>query len=233
MIKLAILLAAGKGSRMGSDIPKQYMKVHGKPLFLYALQTFLESGADEIALVVAKGDEDYVKSLLPDRDFGKRIRIIAGGSERFMSVYYALCAYRDREVSVVAVHDGARPAISKEVIERSMEDAKRYGASVVAVQSKDTVKLADEDGFVRETPQREAVYIVQTPQCFDFRTLLSAYDMLMSDERLQAGITDDAMVVERVFGTRVKITMGEYGNIKVTTKEDLVLAESVLSGRIE
>lgn len=150
-----------------------------------------------------------------------------------MSVYYALCAYRDREVSVVAVHDGARPAISKEVIERSMEDAKRYGASVVAVQSKDTVKLADEDGFVRETPQREAVYIVQTPQCFDFRTLLSAYDMLMSDERLQAGITDDAMVVERVFGTRVKITPGEYGNIKVTTKEDLVLAESVLSGRIE
>lgn len=229
MKNLAIVLAAGKGSRMESVIPKQYINVCDKPLFLYSLQTFLQASVDEIALVVAKGEEAFVKTWLAKLgDTSKKIRIIIGGLERYQSVYHALDVYRAEEIGIVSIHDSARAAISLPVVEASIADAKQYKASVVAVTSKDTVKLVDEGGFVIETPKREGVYLVQTPQSFDFKTLLKAYDLLMAKEDLQVGITDDAMVVERVLDIRVKITKGEYSNIKVTTKEDIAFMESII-----
>lgn len=225
MKKLAIILAAGRGRRMGLETPKQYLMLLGKPMFMHSLLAFDVSSVDEIALVVAKGEEEYVENVLRQYKIQTPVRIVAGGAERYISVYHALDSFRTDSIEIVSIHDSARPAIRPVTIEKSIQDAMAYQASVVAVQSKDTVKMADGRGFVKFTPDREEVYIIQTPQSFHFLTLLLAYDRLMDDAKVQKGVTDDAMVVERMLGMKPKITLGEYSNIKVTTSEDIALME--------
>lgn len=227
----AVVLAGGSGKRIGGNVPKQYIEIDGRPLLYYCLKTFEESFIDEIVLVVRAGDEEYVKKEIVDKySFKKVVRITAGGAERYHSVACGLNAINDCDY--VFIHDGARAFVTEKVLMNAYEAVKKYGATVASVKSKDTVKLADKEGFVCSTPDRDSVYIMQTPQTFDFAAIKECYRKLIASEGdlLKEGvnITDDAMVMERFGSLRVFLCEGDYRNIKVTTPEDVNVAKMIL-----
>ena len=148
-----------------------------------------------------------------------------GGKERYDSVYAGLLAAED--CGYVLIHDGARPFITQDMIRESIDAVKKYGACAIGVPAKDTIKIADEEGFAEQTPKRERVWQIQTPQSFSYKLILEAYQQIMREK--PKGITDDAMVVEYGNYARVRLVMGSYQNIKITTPEDLVIAEAFLS----
>ena len=223
----AIVLAAGKGSRMKSDTAKQFMEINGKPLLYYSLKVFDASVVDEIILVTRGNDIDYVREEIVDRyGFKKVKRIVAGGKERFNSVSKGLRAC-DRRNKIIMIHDAARPCVTNRMILDSISGARRYKACTVAMPVKDTIKIIDDEGFGVETPDRNKVYQIQTPQTFDKKTLEEAYERLRISG--DSDITDDTMVVERYLDIHSKMIEGSYENIKVTTPEDVKLAEIYLS----
>ena len=226
----AIVLAAGEGKRMGSGIPKQYMLIKSRPLVYYALKAFEESAVDEVILVTGEDEIDYCKEYIVDRyHFNKVKKIVPGGWERYASVYFGLEAIEDADY--VLIHDGARPMISAELIQKCIYYVKKYRACVVGMPSKDTVKIVDENDFAVNTPERRFVWCIQTPQVFETALIRHAYFKLMENEENETGITDDAMVVERMENCAVKLVEGSYENIKITTPEDLILAESLIKKR--
>ena len=156
--------------------------------------------------------------------FTKVSAVVSGGKERYDSVYEGLRACKDTEY--VLIHDGARPFIDNGIIERGLMAAAQTGASVVGMPSKDTVKIADAEGNVSETPDRSSVWIVQTPQIFRYPLIYDAYTSILKKE--MTGITDDAMVAEHETGVKIRFSEGSYRNIKITTPEDLVIAEAFL-----
>lgn len=226
----AVILAGGRGSRMHSDIQKQYMLLDGRPLIAYALEAFERSCADDLVLVTGVGEAEFVqKEILPPLGLTKLRSIVTGGKERYHSVYEGLKALRNCDY--VLIHDGARPLVTEAVISRAVQAAVQNDACVVGMPVKDTIKVADAHGFAESTPDRSLLWQVQTPQAFAYPLVRGAYDRLMADETLQKGITDDAMVVEHLSGTKVRLVEGSYENLKVTTPEDLVLAEALLKKR--
>lgn len=234
MIYTAIVLAAGRGSRMNSSIQKQYMSLHGKPVLYYSLKAFENSFVNRIVLVTGKDEISYCKKEIVEKyRFGKVTDIVAGGKERYHSVYEGIRAAG--ECDYLFVHDGARPLLSEDILNRARTELERNGnrAAVAGVPSKDTVKLVNEQGRVISTPDRNLVWNVQTPQCFSYKTIKEAYEILMRDEEgvKAAGIriTDDAMVVENFADCPVKLFEGSYRNIKITTPEDLEVAERYLN----
>lgn len=239
----AIMLAAGSGSRMKSDVAKQYMLLRGKPLLWYALQAVEESAViDDCILVTGAADIIYVKEEIVERyGFWKVDRIIAGGKERYDSVYQALRVIAEDGMRVsnrdgfLFIHDGARPFLTEAILRRNYEAVERFRACVTGMPVKDTIKIADRDGFASQTPDRSLVWQIQTPQVFESSLILEAYDRLQQEkERLAADgirITDDAMVVETLMGLPVKLVEGSYENIKITTPEDLLTAEAFLDRR--
>ena len=231
----AVVLAGGSVKRMGAEVPKQYLSLDGRPLVFYSLKAFEDSFIDTVVLVVTAGDEDYCRREIVERyGFRKVAAVVSGGKERYHSVVKGVEAVAE-DVSWIFIHDGARPFLSREVLERAFEDVKRSGASVVAVQSKDTVRLADAEGFVRETPPRDEVWQMQTPQVFSAELLRRACRELSEKEGelLAKGIriTDDAMMVELLCGQRAHLVTGDYENIKITTPEDLEFAEMLIKRR--
>lgn len=219
----AIVLAAGSGKRMNSKIHKQYLLLQGKPVLYYALKAFEDSQTDAVILVVGAGEADYCKKEIVERyGFRKVEAIVEGGKERYHSVYEGLKAAG--ETDYVLIHDGARPFVSQAVIERVTLAVRKYGACVAGMPVKDTVKIADEEAFARETPNRSTVWMVQTPQAFSYSLIYDAYTRMLENE--DDTITDDAMVVERMTDCKVKLIEGSYQNIKITTPEDLKVAES-------
>lgn len=263
----AIVLAAGQGKRMGSDVAKQYLLLGGKPVLYYTLKNFEDSAVDEIVLVTGKDQIEYCKKEIVEAyGFQKVAKIVAGGKERYHSVALGLEAVGRSDAAdmtaeqnaapkaaehnaigynttpgiepdstvcdYVLIHDGARPFVTPEMIGRGMEAVKKYDACVLGMPVKDTIKIIDEDGFAVDTPKRETVWQVQTPQIFAFPLIKSAYEKLIAEEQnlLEQGITvtDDAMVMELFSGKRVKLIEGSYENIKITTPEDLKIAESFL-----
>lgn len=226
----AVVLAGGQGKRMHSPVQKQYMLLAGKPLLVYALEAFERSGVEEIVLVTGTGEQDYVRQeILKPFGITRVSRIVSGGKERYHSVCAGLHALAD--CAYVLIHDGARPLVTGEVIARAADGARRYGACVTGMPVKDTIKVADEHACAVGTPDRSRLWQIQTPQAFSYELICSAYERLMKDETLQAGITDDAMVIETCTDRRVKLIEGSYENLKVTTPEDLVLAEALLAAR--
>lgn len=226
----AVVLAGGQGKRMHSKVQKQYLMLGKRPLITYALEAFENSGVDEVVLVTGAGEEEYArKELVEAYGYSKVKAVVAGGKERYHSVYEGLKALEG--CGYVLIHDGARPLVTKEIIARAIEGAKQYEACVVGMPVKDTIKLADTQDFTAETPDRARLWQVQTPQAFAYPLVKGAYDRIMEDERLQVGITDDAMVVESQTDHRVKLIPGSYENLKVTTPEDMVLAEALLASR--
>ena len=231
----AVILAAGSGTRMGGDIAKQYRMLGEKPVLYYSIRTFEESPIHGIVLVVAENMRDYVrKEIVEKYNFSKVMAVIAGGNERYKSVYKGLEVLSDE--GLVLVHDGARPFLDSTLIERVLKKMETEQACIPAVPLKDTVKRAL-DGYIQETIPREELYAVQTPQAFDLGVLKHSYkeyfkfmDGLEQQKEYNSlanrAITDDAMLVEAMLGTRVAVVEGDYRNIKLTTPEDWIIAEA-------
>lgn len=223
----AILLAAGKGSRMKSDVAKQYMEINGKPLLYYSLKVFDASVVDEIILVTRREDIDYVREEIVQKyGFQKVRKIVPGGRERYDSVEKGIRA-ADKRNKIVMIHDSARPCVTNRMILDSISGARRYRACTVAMPVKDTIKIVDENLFGIETPDRNVVYQIQTPQTFDRKLILDAYERLRADKDVR--ITDDTMLVEKYMDVPSKMIEGSYENIKVTTPEDIQIASIYLS----
>ncbi|MCR5543563.1 MAG: 2-C-methyl-D-erythritol 4-phosphate cytidylyltransferase [Eubacterium sp.] len=223
----AILLAAGKGSRMKSDVAKQYMEINGKPLLYYSLKVFDASVVDEIILVTRREDIDYVREEIVQKyGFQKVRKIVPGGRERYDSVEKGIRA-ADKRNKIVMIHDSARPCVTNRMILDSISGARRYRACTVAMPVKDTIKIVDENLFGIETPDRNVVYQIQTPQTFDRKLILDAYERLRADKEVR--ITDDTMLVEKYMDVPSKMIEGSYENIKVTTPEDIQIASIYLN----
>ena len=222
----AIVLAAGSGSRMKSKTKKQFMEIKGKPVIWYSLFEFEKSRVDEIILVTGKEDIEKKKKEIVEKYNLKKIKnVVAGGSERYESVYNGL---KEVTGNIVLIHDGARPLINNEIIERSIEGTIKSDACVVGVPVKDTIKRANKEGYIIDTPNRSELWITQTPQSFKTDLVKMAYKKMK--EELEKGnttlnITDDAMVVEEFTTNQVRFVQGDYKNIKVTTPEDIDIAE--------
>ncbi len=230
----AIVLAAGVGKRMQSNVAKQYMILGDKPVIWYALQTFEQSERiAEVILVVGNGEIPYAKAEIVDRyGFRKVSAVVEGGAERYLSVWNGLLAMT-KAADYVFIHDGARPFVNEHMIEETYREVKEHGACVVGMPVKDTIKVADEQGIAVRTPKRKSLWAVQTPQVFRGELILEAYKKLIDElENRKAGpdftVTDDAMVVETMLQHPVKLVTGSYENIKITTPEDMLMAEAIL-----
>ena len=222
----AIVLAAGQGKRMHSKVQKQFLEIGGKPVLYYSLRCFQESPLiQDIILVTGEESISYCKEEIVQKyGFTKVSAVIPGGKERYDSVYAGLCECRDCEY--VLIHDGARPFVTEEILKRGLQKVKETGACVIGMPSKDTVKLSDEEGYVKETPNRKCVWTIQTPQIFLYSLIREAHDSIRQKD--MSKITDDAMVVEQETGAKVALAEGSYQNIKITTPEDLDIAEAFL-----
>lgn len=222
----AIVLAAGKGTRMNSKIQKQFLEVEGKPVIYYSLKCFQESPLiRDIILVTGEESLSYCKEEIVKRfGFSKVKKVTAGGKERYDSVYAGLCACDNTDY--VLIHDGARPFVTEEILERTCLSVKETGACVVGMPAKDTIKISDRNKMVESTPAREKVWLVQTPQAFRYSLIKEAYESIRCKD--MSGITDDAMIVEQESGVKVALVHGSYENLKITTPEDLIIAEAFL-----
>ena len=225
----AIVLAAGQGKRMGTSVQKQYIELEGKPLIYYSLKTFQESGLlDSVVLVVGEGQVAYAQNEIVSKyGFSKVCAVVEGGKERYDSVWQGLkTVSQEPEVSYIYIHDGARPFVDDEILNRGYETVEQFRACVAGMPSKDTVKVVDEQGFAINTPDRKYVWVIQTPQIFEKSLIMEAYARLMKEEH--EDVTDDAMAVERMMKVPVKMFEGSYQNVKITTPEDLAIAKVFL-----
>ena len=221
----AIVLAAGSGKRMNSKVHKQYLIIQDRPVLYYSLKTFEDSAVDEIVLVVGKGEEKFCRKEIVDKYGISKVKaIVEGGKERYHSVFEGLKQTSDADY--VLIHDGARPFVNQDIIRRCMQEVQKYQACVVGMPVKDTIKIADEEGYAKQTPDRKNVWMIQTPQTFSYALIYEAYEEMLKTE--DTAITDDAMVLERIKGKKSKLIEGSYRNIKITTPEDLLIANVYL-----
>lgn len=222
----AIVLAAGQGKRMGTKVQKQFLELKGRPLVFYSLKAFEESELiDDIVLVTGEDCIEYCAHEIVEKfGFTKVRKIVAGGKERYHSVWNGLCEVKPGGYAFI--HDGARPFVTEEIIARTYEALQESRACVVGMPVKDTIKIADSEGYIVDTPDRNYVWQVQTPQAFETELVKVAYAKLMGQTDIN--VTDDAQVVESMMYEEVKLVPGSYENIKVTTPEDLKLAEIFL-----
>lgn len=222
----AIIVAAGEGTRMGGTIPKPFISVDGRPLILRTLDRFLASRTvKRVILVTTSGEyqrsEEILRSASLPSDFLWVLQ--SGGATRQESVRRGL-ARLERDCEFVVIHDGVRPFVSPNLIDRCVEEAYEKHAVIVGLPVRDTIKVVSVDRWVQATPARDSLWEIQTPQVFRKRLLLEAHERAQRD-----GVegTDDAVLVERL-GRRVFLIEGERTNIKITVPEDLLLAESLL-----
>lgn len=214
MKTIAIIVAGGSGTRMGTDIPKQFLLLKNKPIVFHTLEKFA-SCTDEVILVLPLNQIQYFRELCAKYNFGLPLTIVEGGKERFHSVQNALKTISESN-SIVAIHDAVRPLISINLIKKSFDFAKLHGNCVVAVSSKDSIRHKIEN--TSTAVPRNEYFLVQTPQVFRTKDLTNAYDVEFNN------FTDDASVFERA-GYSIQLIEGEYSNIKITTPEDLLIAE--------
>ena len=221
----AIILAGGKGKRMRSAISKQFIDIKGKPIIYYTLKKFSENKKiDNIIVVLPEDEVKYFKEIIL-KNYELRInKIVIGGKERQDSVYNALKSLKNSSTDIVLIHDGARPFISERIINEGIKFAEIYGAAAPGVMPKDTIKVKNEKNFSVDTPNRANLVSIQTPQVFKFDEILECHEKIRYNGEK---VTDDTMVVEK-YGYSVYLYDGEYTNIKVTTPEDLILAERLI-----
>ncbi|MGL5313750.1 MAG: 2-C-methyl-D-erythritol 4-phosphate cytidylyltransferase [Peptostreptococcaceae bacterium] len=219
-----VIVAAGTGSRMKMGINKQFIKLKEKEIIAYTIEKFYShKNIDEIVVVVKEEEVEFFKTEILDKYNFENIKIAFGGKERQHSVYNGL-KMLDKECEIVLIHDGARPFISKKLIDNCIEEAKNYNAVVVGVPVKDTIKVINEDNDIVDTPERSKLWAVQTPQTFNYDILVKSYEDAFKNDFYG---TDDAMLVERI-GYKVKMIEGSYNNIKITTQEDLNIGVQIL-----
>ena len=221
----AIILAGGKGKRMGSAISKQFIDIKGKPIIYYTLKKFSENKKiDNIIVVLPEDEVKYFKENILKKYELRINKIVIGGKERQDSVYNALKSLKNSSTDIVLIHDGARPFISDRIINEGIKFAEIYGAAAPGVMPKDTIKVKNEKNFSVDTPNRVNLVSIQTPQVFKFDEILECHEKIRYNGEM---VTDDTMVVEK-YGYSVYLYDGEYTNIKVTTPEDLILAERLI-----
>lgn len=219
MNNVAIVLGAGSGSRMKIEKSKLLLEIGGKTVIERSVEAFLDiSDIDEIIVTVREQDIEDFSSLIKD----ERVSFVIGGDTRQKSVKNAVETID--ECDLIIIHDGARPLIKAEDIEKTIREAKDYGAAAVGVKVKDTIKVIDCEGFVIDTPDRSTLFSVQTPQIFNFALYKQA---LLKAEKENMDFTDDCQLIEFI-GQKVKMVEGSYSNIKITTQEDIPLAENIL-----
>lgn len=228
MKTVAIIPAAGVGKRMGLQRGKPFLLLGGRPILVHTLEVFeKEKEISEIILVVSPEELEYsAEEIVEKYKLNKVKRIVPGGKERQDSVYNGFKAIRN-PVKYVMIHDGVRPFVTGRLLRGSIEMAKTKGGVVVAVPVKDTIKKVSKEGIIEETLERRNLWAIQSPQVFKYEIINKAYLKAYQDEFYG---TDDASLVERI-GHKVEVLMGSYENIKITTQEDLVLAEMILRGR--
>ena len=210
---------------MNSKVHKQYLIIQNRPVLYYSLKAFEDSAVDEIVLVVGKGEEEFCRKEIVDKYGISKVKaIVEGGKERYHSVFEGLKQTSDADY--VLIHDGARPFVNQKIIRRCMLEVPEYQACVVGMPVKDTIKIADEGGYAKQTPDRKNVWMIQTPQTFSYALIYEAYEEMLKTE--DTAITDDAMVLERIKGKKSKLIEGSYRNIKITTPEDLLIANVYL-----
>ncbi len=218
----AVIVAAGKSERMG-EVDKLFAQINGKPLLARVVDTFQECNVvDEIVIVLGKENLERGQKMADEQGWSKVTSLCLGGARRQDSVREGLNMLKD--CYWVMIHDGARPLITVDIIEKGLTGAQENGAVVAAVPVKDTMKTVSPGGFVHTTPLRDTLWAIQTPQAFRFSLIQQAHDEIHED------VTDDATMVEKL-GHDVKLYMASYENIKITTPEDLALAEIILRNR--
>jgi len=222
----AIIVAAGQGLRMGGAVRKPYLSLAGVPILGRTLAVFTQSGFfEEIIVVVAAADKEHCRRQVVDGLKTKQaIRLIAGGRERQASVFNGLEASCGQADDVVLIHDGVRPFVSADDLARCLETVKRHDTGIAAIPASDTLKAVDPDGTISRTLPRETIWQAQTPQGFRLGLIREAHRRAREDAFVG---TDDAQLVERL-GHTVRIVPGRRLNIKITTPEDLPLAEAIL-----
>ena len=221
----AIILAGGKGKRMRSAISKQFIDIKGKPIIYYTLKKFSENKKiDNIIVVLPEDEVKYFKENILKKYELRINKIVIGGKERQDSVYNSLKSLKNSSTDIVLIHDGARPFISERIINEGIKFAEIYGAAAPGVMPKDTIKVKNEKNFSIDTPNRANLVSIQTPQVFKFDEILECHEKIRYNGEK---VTDDTMVVEK-YGYSVYLYDGEYTNIKVTTPEDLILAERLI-----
>jgi 2-C-methyl-D-erythritol 4-phosphate cytidylyltransferase len=220
-----IVVAAGKGERMGRELPKPFLPVCGIPLLIHTLRAITQSTLiSRITLIVAPERETLCRDILRLHDeFRVPLTVVHGGAERQDSVRLGLTAL-DPTSEIVAIHDAARPFLDREILDRSIETAVIYGGALVAVPTRDTIKRVGEEGTVVETLPRQQLWLAQTPQTFRVPLIREAHARALAEGVV---VTDDAALLERL-GKVVKIVPGSYRNFKITTPEDLQVAEALL-----
>lgn len=221
-IVTAIILVAGNSTRFGQNRNKNFEIIDGKEVLLYSLEKFNENSlVKDIIIVCKKDEEEKVREISSKITLKKELKLIEGGASRQESVYNAIT---NTSSNIVIIHDGARPMIKDRFITECIEEMDNFKGNAIAVKSKDTIKITDDRGVVKETTLRKNTWVVQTPQCFDRELLLQMHEKFMGDET----VTDDCMLMERS-GNEVKLIEGEYSNIKVTTYDDVNLVKGYLT----
>lgn len=226
MLKYAVIVAGGTGTRMGSAIPKQFLMLHDKPVLYYTLKTFLDAFADlRIVLVLPEEYMDMGREIIDAYFDESRLQLTAGGETRFHSVQAGLRLV-DKD-AIVFVHDAVRCLVTAELIHRCYENALETGSAVPAVRVRDSVRYLNEEENTNEIMDRSRVVLVQTPQTFHSRILLPAFEIDYKER-----FTDEATVVE-AFGLKVSLVPGDETNIKITRPVDLLIAASIMKGALQ
>lgn len=219
-----VIVSAGRGSRMKADINKQFLKIGDKEVIAHTIDKFYNNkNIGEIIIVVREDEKEFFQVNIIDKYGYENIKIVFGGKERQDSVYNGLKEV-GQNCEIVLIHDGARPFVTNEIIEKSIECAKEYKCAIVGVPVKDTIKIVDENNEVCDTPNRSTLWSIQTPQVFDYSLIITAHEKAKYDKYYG---TDDSMLMEYL-GYSVKVVEGSYNNIKITTPEDLKIAEEIL-----
>lgn len=225
----AVILAGGVGSRMGTDIPKQHLLISGKETVVHSMLAFEKSELiNEIIVVCRDGEQELYDKYKKKYDIKKLTRITPGGKTRSESSLRGFEA-ADERCRYVAIHDAARCLITSEDIKNVLEAAYKHGAAIAATKSVDTLKLADESGFIAETLDREHIYSAQTPQVFLKEIYMSA---AYSAKKDGVEATDDSSLVERL-GFKVRLVQVTHANLKVTTPDDIAIAENILDSQYD
>lgn len=216
----AVIVAGGSGKRMGSEIPKQFLPLHGKPVLMHTIERFAKYRPDMIIVLVLPAHQiDRWHDLCKEHNFTIEHKIVHGGRTRFYSVKNGLNQIQDD--GVVAIHDGVRPLVSRQTINRTYIEAAAYGSAIPVTDSTQSVRIID-DGGISHAVNRSSIVLVQTPQVFKTSLILSAYEQPYNEM-----FTDDASVVEAA-GAHVHLTHGNIENVKITTKDDMLYAEAVM-----
>lgn len=222
MYNIAVILGAGNGTRMGIDKSKLLLDLCGKTVIERSVEAFLNLAViDEIIVVCRECDVEEFSRLLPDEE----VSFVVGGATRQESVRNAVETID--ECDYIIIHDGARPLVSQDIILKTLDEAQISQAAATGVYVKDTIKVIDKDLNIVETPERSSLVSIQTPQIFDFSVYKKALEKATEEK---ADFTDDCRLVENL-GLQVKTVIGEYENLKITTKSDVILAQALLKAR--